>query len=121
MICEHCKDPILKFQKRIVISGDKETPFHEGCYEIVIDELRKNAVKSNKSVKPTSNMYDDLVKLRRLLGPTGNFSICRKDGTPMLLPDQMLFGDLFVRIDAELERHLTNQSSRSQNPTKRGG
>ena len=50
MKCQYCKDPILKFQKRVVIPEDKETPFHAGCYEIVIDKLRENVIKS----RPTS-------------------------------------------------------------------
>ena len=56
MKCEHCKDPIYNFQKRISILGgeDKKIQFHEGCYEIVIDILRKNATKSNKPFKPTA-------------------------------------------------------------------
>ena len=56
MKCEYCKDPIYKFQKFITIPDGqgREIQLHEGCYEIVIDLLRKHATKSNKSLKPTS-------------------------------------------------------------------
>ena len=41
MKCDYCKDPIYKFQKRETIPDQegKKRHYHEGCYEIMLDEV----------------------------------------------------------------------------------
>lgn len=96
MKCQHCKDPILKFQKRIVISGDKETAFHEGCYEIVIDKLRENKVKSSNSLKP----------IQRIIYEIECWLDRRKGCTPVSFSDWL--------AERKKQSHqLTNQCSQS--------
>ena len=41
MECEHCKDPIYKFQKSVARTNreGKKIIYHEGCYKILLDEV----------------------------------------------------------------------------------
>ena len=40
-----------------------------------------------------------ITKLKELLSPSGNYSVCRKDKQPMGLGDQMIVGEVFENID----------------------
>jgi len=56
MKCSYCNDPIYNFQKH-KIRPDKEGKkryYHEGCYEIILDEIIDRVKKSNQTLEPTS-------------------------------------------------------------------
>ena len=47
-------------------------------------------------------LVEAVLKLKKLLGIDGAYSICRTDGTPMGLGDLMIVGDALEELDSAL-------------------
>ena len=71
-----------------------------GCW--YCPALRETSEANARLIAAAPQMYEALAAIKALLGPDGDYAICRADGNKCWLGDDMIVGGAFEKADAAL-------------------